>query len=763
MAKNEEFPKRVKTTYIGEGTPITVEVEVPRREAKPYSPQDDLRYIGKAHTRLEGPDKVSGSAKYVSDIELPGMLYAKLFRSEKANANITNIDVSRARAMRGVREVMILNSERVRYVGETIGILAAESEQIAEDAVREVSVEYEELPFVVSINRAMAEGAPDAMDRGSNIAPGRPTERGNVEEGFNQADAVIEAQYRTQVEIHHPIEPHATIVHWEGDFLTVYDGTQTVTPNKQAMARFLQRDFPEWNITENRIRILCEHVGGAFGSKIGFNNHVYPQVRLARALNVPIKMVLDRFEQSVDAGNRPNSIQSYKIGARSDGTLTAIEMEGFGSGGVSRNDGLTIAATDMYRCPNVNAVSHSVYMNTGPRKAFRGPGHVQCFVGFDAAIDELAHELRMDPLELRRKNFTDRSEGGTGLPYSSNSLMRCYELGAEAIEWGRRNREPGAGSGRLKRGIGMSAALWSGVGGPNTLIELDIFRDGSVNVRTGTQEIGTGTRTIMAQVTAEDLGLETSEVNVQIGDSNYPEGSPSYGSINASSVCPAVRNACLDAKRKLYPVAAGRLNVQPEELDDRAGRIFVRGDESRGMTVKEAARLLSEDKVMGTGRRRPNPEDYAGNTFGAHFSEVEVDTVTGKVRAIKHVAAHDSGKIINPLTFGNQVIGAVNQAISWVLFEGRIMDDRTGRMTNTNLHDYKMIPAPEAPEIVVLYTDVPDDLQNNIGCKGVGEPPRITAPASITNAIFNAAGIRMRDLPITPDKVLAALNREGRS
>jgi len=762
VAKEDYFPKRVKTVIIGEGEPEIIEVEVPEYDARSFQDDQEFRFVGKPHPRLEAYDKVSGRALFVGDIRLPGMLYGQLIRSAKAKAAIKNVDTSAAKAMPGVKGVFLLGKEQVYYAGDIIGAVAAVTEDCAREAARAVVIEYEEQPHVVDIERSMRPGAPQATQR-ENVAPPRPIERGNLEEGFAQADKIVEAEYRTQVEIHQPIEPHTTICKWDDDNVTFWEACQTIYLNRSSMVRALRQVYPELNLTANKVRVLTEHVGGAFGCKIGPNNHVIVLAQLARMVKAPVKMHLTRYEQSVDGGHRPDSIQKYRIGAKNDGTLTAIELQGYSSGGIAGGDGLTIAATDQYKCPNLRAVSQSVYINTGARKAFRAPGHVQAFSAFEQLIDELAEELDMDPIELRKKNFTDRNQGGTGLPYSSNGLMQCYEMGAEAFGWLNRNKKPGTDTGPKKRGMGMAALQWFGVGGPNSLVEIDIFKDGGVNVRNGTQDIGTGNRTLYAQVAAEELGLNIDDINIQIGDTDYPPGSPSYGSINTSSVCPAVRNACHDVLKKLYVIAAGNLNVAPEQLEAKNGRIQVKGNPSQGLAFKEATDLMSEYKIMGTGRRRPNPEEYAGNIFGAQFCEVEVDTETGNVRVLRAVSAHDAGRIINPLTAKNQVCGGVNMAIGYALSEERFIDDRTGRFLNTNLHDYKVVPATEAPEITVLFADVVDNLQNNVGCKGLAEPPMISFAGAVSNAVYNAIGVRIRELPITPDKVLTALGKGGRS
>ena len=765
MAKTEYFAKRVKTVYEEEGEYRIIEIILPDREAKPLGQDETLEIIGKPYPRVEAVDILTGKAKYTGDVILPGMLYGRMLRSSKARAVINNVDVSKAEAMRGVKAVYVLPKEQVNYQGDIIAAVAAETGDIAEDAVHAIEVDYEELNHVVNVDRAMRRDAPQVRESG-NVRTGRTSERGSVEEGFEQADKIVEAEYSTQIELHQTLETHGQVVHWKNDEILYYKTTQGVQSARSAIVRQLRREYPDENISNNNVRVVTNFFGGGFGSKLGANNFVAVTARLSKMTNAPVRMILDRYEESLDTGNRPNSIQKYKIGVKNDGTLTSIELEGHGSGGYTgRSDSLTKPANEMYKCTNVKTAVHSVYINAGNQKPCRAPGHPQAFFCFESLMDEVAEAVGMDPVELRKKNYADKSAGGTGNPYSSNGLLQCYEIGAEKIGWSRRNKIPGSDPGVKKRGMGMADLQWGAGGGPGAVVEVDIFKDGTVNVRNGSQDIGTGTKTIMAQVAAEELGLEVKDINIQIGDSSFPAGIQSGGSNTAASVCPAVRNGVLEALRKIYPVVASRFNVDPEELESVKGRIQVKGRENIGMYFKEAAALMPEDKVMGEGRRAPTPREYAGATFGAHFCEVEVDTETGVVKVLKVVAVHDSGRIINPLTAQNQVVGGVGQSVDYALTAERIMDNYTGRLTNPNLLDYKVITAMDVPEIDVIFVDIVDPYRNNLGMKGLGEPPRIGLAAAIANAIYNATGFRFRDIPITPDKILEGLaaRKEGGS
>ncbi|MCH7781481.1 xanthine dehydrogenase family protein molybdopterin-binding subunit [candidate division KSB1 bacterium] len=761
--KREYFAKRVKTVIEENYEYRVIDVLLPNQEAGPIAQDETLEVIGKPFTRIEAVEKVTGAAEYTTDVKMPGMLHGKLLRSSKARANLTNVDVSKAEAMNGVKAVYVLPKENVNYQGDIIAAVAADTEDIAEDAVNAIQVKYEDLKHEVNLDRAMRSSAAEIRD-GGNVRQGRQSPlRGDVVQGFKDADKIIEGEYTTQIELHQPLEPHGCVVHWKSDEILIYESSQAVQNAQNSITRQLRREFPDEDISDTTVRVLCEHLGAGFGSKGSPSNFTHLAARLSKMTGNPVRMIANRYEESLDTGNRPSSLQKLKLGLKNDGTFTAIELEAYGSGGItSGSDRLITAVNEMYKCANVKTSTSSVSINGGNGKPTRGPGNVQSFFAFESLLDEAAYELGIDPLEMRKKNYADKSGGGTGRPYSSNGLLQCYDVGAEKIGWSRRNTTPGSGTGAIKSGIGVAALQWGGGGNPSAIIEVEIFKDGRVNIRNGSQDIGTGTRTIMVQVAAEEFGLNLEDISIQIGDSSYPTGIPSWGSNTAASVCPAVRNGAIDALEKLFPIVAERFNVTPDELESNKGMIRVKANPNVGMNFKAAAALMTGDKVTGEGRRGPNPREFSGNTFGAHFAEVEVDTETGKVKVIKVVGVHDSGRIINPLTARSQVIGGMNQSIGYGLLEERVMDNYTGRMTNPNMHDYKVLTAMDAPEIDVTFVDI-IDTRNNLGMKGIGEPIRVGLPAAIANAVYNASGVRIRDLPITPDKILNALRLEGGS
>ena len=746
-----KIPKRVNTEIDFEGEVIKLNTEVPEYEPAQFQADKKLRVIGQKIARVDGIEIVTGKAKYTLDINLPGMLYAKILRSPYPNANILNIDISKAEKYPGVKAVINLNKENVRYVGDEIAAVCATSEEIAQEALKMINVEYQELPFVVDPEDAMAPNANKVRPEG-NISKPSPRERGNIEEGLKTADVVLERTYKTQVEVHHTAEVHCSVAKWDGDKLTVWDTTQGVHSIKGGLVKELQ-------MPESNVRVICHHMGGGFGSKLGISIHTVIIAKLSKMAGAPVKISLTREEQGYCVGNRPATIQTLKGGAKKDGTITVFDYKSYNNGGVGSGGGNSTPIWDVYQCPNCRIDEPSVYTNTNASRPMRAPGHPQGTFALELFMDELAEKLGIDPLELRKKNYTTINSGGTGIPYSSKGLDKCYELGAQRIGWNRRNKISGEGKGIIKRGIGMGTGIWGGSGGPGTQLDFRLLKDGNVEIRCGTQDIGTGTYTIIAQVAAEELGIDVKDIKVMIGDTEYPNSGSSGGSNTASSVCPAIRAAASDIKGKLFAVAAPLLGAKPEELEIGYNKIFIKNNESKNIAFKEVCKHITEGMLTSKNTRGPNPKGYALNSFCAHFAEVEVNTQTGQVKLIRFVAAHEFGRSINILTSENQIQGGIVQGLSYALFEERIMDKNTGKMINTNFYDYKIPTSLDVPMIEPIILDSVDPVMNSLGMKGLGEPPRVASHAAIANAIHNATGVWTRELPITPDKVLEALKK----
>jgi len=478
----------------------------------------------------------------------------------------------------------------------------------------------------------------------------------------------------------------------------------------------------------------------------------------ARMTGRPVKIILDRHEENLAAGNRPSGVQRLKIGAKRDGTLTALELKAIVAAGAYCLWPPSVGgpARELYLCPNVRTEQYTVFTNTGPLSAFRAPGYVEGTFALESLIDELAQELGMDPLELRLKNYAEYDQT-TGRPYSTKGLRECYERGAKLFGWNlKKNSETG---GRFRRGVGMASQIWSGNGMPPAYAFVKINPDGTATVITGTQDIGTGTKTVLAQIAAEELGLTLEKISVEIGDTQTGPYAPlSAGSMTVASVGPAVRLAAHEACQQLLDVAAQVLEVPRESLTIADGLLHSSAL-PKPVAVHEVLKNLENFMIIGRGARAPNPEDVTVNTFGAQFAEVLVDTETGEVKVERIVAVHDSGRVINPLTLSSQIEGGIIQGLGYALFEQRVLDRDTGIVVNDNLENYKVPTALDIPKIVLEMVDRPDPKANNLGAKGVGEPPIIPTAAAIANAVTNALGVRIYELPITRERVLKALEK----
>jgi xanthine dehydrogenase YagR molybdenum-binding subunit len=717
----------------------------------PSPEKEEFNIVGKPFPRIDGKKIVTGRALYTHDIKLRGMLYGKILRSLQACAEVVSMDLSEAQNLPGVYAVLQLKKGRVNYAGEQVAAVAAKNEKTAEKALKLIKVIYNPLPFAVTEEKAREEGAPQVHES-ANVQKFNDYDRGDIEKGFKEADVILERTYKTAVEIHHPAETHGSIARWEGERLTVWDSTQAIFNVRNGLARVLK-------IPASRVKVIKTYMGGGFGSKLGLNDHTEIAALLAKKAKRPVKIILSRKDNSLCVGNRPSSLQTIKGGIKKDGTLTALYLKNYSCGGIDEGDWCSEPIIEVYKCPNLKVEEYSVFTHTGAARPTRAPGHVQGTLALEGFLDELAAEIDLNPLELRNKNYSTKNEGDTGIPYSSKGLDKCYQSGAEKIGWQRRNKIPGEGKGKLRRGLGMASQIWWGVGRAETLADIKLHRDGSVEVVCGTQDIGCGTRTYMATITAETLGLKPKEVTVKIGETVYPWCGSSGGSTTTPSVAPAVRDAALKAAKFLKQQAAKKLNIKAADVAIEYKKLINRNNPSQSISFKELLGELRREKVF-HGEYTGRPSGFAYNTFGAHFAEVEVDTETGQIRVLKVVAAHDSGRIINKLTAESQVIGGVTQGVSTALFEERIMDDSTGNMVNPNLRDYKIATSLDIPEIAPLFADIIDPRINNLGSKGLGEPPRIPSSAAVANAVYNAIGVHIREIPMTPDKVLQALKRK---
>ncbi|MFZ5516579.1 MAG: xanthine dehydrogenase family protein molybdopterin-binding subunit [Candidatus Zhuqueibacterota bacterium] len=759
--------KIIKSTYFFEEGPAETLAEVPTEKLKPWGPDADLKVVGQPMPRIDGYDKVSGTAQYTVDIKLPRMAHARTLRCPLPHARILKIDVTRALNTPGVLAVLThencpkipwyyrisqLFDPHLRYEGDEVACLVAETEAIADEAIERIDVSYEALPFVIDAGEAMKSNAP-LLYKDNNIQEGKPNvyERGDLAKGFAEADVTVEYTFTTQVEVHNPTEVHNSVANWDGDQLTVWDSTQGIFTVRDTVAESL-------GIPGSSVRVIKKYMGGGFGSKLAAGKYTVMAALLARQIGRPVRIALNRKEQNLAVGNRPDSVQKLKVAAKRDGALTAMFHYSYGTvGAYPSGAGCSWPFRTLYSCANVKSEEYSVYTNAGPARPFRAPGHVQGTFATESIIDELAEKIGMDPLQFRLKNYTEIDQVSNA-PYTSKKLREAYERGAAAIGWHRRNTPAGAGVGHLRRGIGMATQIWWGGGAPPSYATVKLNRDGSVRVICGTQDLGTGTNTFMAQVASEVLEIPMDKISVILGDTGAaPYSSSSGGSMTAPSVSPAVRDAAEQMKAKLISGAAAILSAPAEQLVYASGVISLKSDDSKKLKISDVVRQMREQVLVTTGARAANPEKYTTNTFGAQFADVEVDTETGRIRVVKVVAAHDIGRVLNRTTMENQFHGGVIQGIGFALMEERLIDGATGKLLTNNLHDYKIPTIKDIPEIEVIIVSKGDSLLSSTGVKGCGEPAMIPTPGAIANAVYNAIGVRIRSLPITPDKVLRAL------
>jgi xanthine dehydrogenase YagR molybdenum-binding subunit len=739
----------------------TKEVTLAPGDPAPWDPSHKFTLLGTRVPRLDGPAKVSGQARYGIDVRLPGMLYGRILRSPLPAAVVKTIDLSAAQRMPGVKAVIAIAKpgDFLRFAGQEVAAVAAETADQAFDALAAIRVEYEPKPFVADVASARKPGAPLVFEgqvqnrtsagdlpskkaplpREGNVQGPRKSDKGSIDQGFARADVVFEGTYTSQVQNHTALETHGLAAAWEPDgSLKVWASTQGIFSVRDELAEVLGLD-------KSKVTVTTEYMGGGFGAKFGARVEGVTAAKLAREAGAPVKLFLDRKEEQLATGNRPSAIQQIKAGATRDGKLTALHLVVYGGGGTNGGTGTSGPLKNIYACDNVRTEEYDVFTNSGPSTAFRAPGHPQGVFALEVMMEELAGKLGMDSLELRMKN--DPSE------------IRRHEftLGAERIGWKTRDARRVTADPAVRRGIGMAAALWYNTGGTGPRTTVTIQRDGSADVEQGVQDLGTGARTMVGIVAAEELGLPLSKVNVRIGSTALPYGPGSGGSTTTPSSAPSVRAAAWQAKQKVAEALAKAWKVAPADVIIEAGRFAVKGDASRSLGWKEACAKLPEAGVSATAARAENhPEGWKRFTSGAQFAEVEVDTETGRVTVKKIVAVHDCGLAVNALTTESQVQGGVIQGVSYALYEDRVLDRATGKAVNPNVEQYKIVGACDVPEIETILVPVWDGV-NNTQSVGIGEPATVPTAGAIANAVSHAIGAPIRRLPITPEVVFEAL------
>jgi xanthine dehydrogenase YagR molybdenum-binding subunit len=752
--------------------------EVPLTEPPLLPLNSELQYIGKPVERWDGHFKVTGQARYTADTQLPGMLYARFVNAAVPHARVVSIDTSVAEKYPGVKAVHVIERElgnavlrnpalepqsnypTVRYAGQPIAAVAATTPYIAEKAAKLIEVQYDVKPFVVSADAARQPDAPNvfpgpadqAGSAGGGGGPHNVPQTGNVhgpslhkkgdaEQGFKDADVVVEGRYITQVQTHSALETHGVVADWKPGLLTVWASTQGVASVREGLASF-------FNLPITQVRVITEFMGGGFGAKFGPGNPGVVAARLSQKSGAPVRLMLDRKEEHLSVGNRPNSDQTLRIGAKKDGTLTAVRLISYGTAGCGTGAGCSGPASTMYQYDALHTEENDVFINAGPASAFRAPGYPQGAFALEQTIDELAQKLNMDPLDLR-----DRID--------QNSVRRVErQIARGSALWKSRNPVPGADQGVIKRGVGFSQSVWHRGISKESSAEVRVHRDGSVEVLSAVQDLGTGIKTVLAQIVAEDFGLPPAQIGVKVGDSNYPVGPNSGGSVTTASLTPAVRDASWQAKQKFLANIAPSYGAAASDLELVNGEVRSKSGKMSPVPLRRAAMKMSTDEISARAERIPDYDKSKYETYGGvDIAEVEVDTETGRIHVRRVYAVHDCGRPINPAQVKSQIYGGTIQGMSYALFEQRLLDPNTGHMVNANLEQYKIAGSREIPEIEVHLVEAYIG-QSSTDASGIGEAAGIVAiAAAIANAFYNATGFRIRRTPMTPVEVLAALGK----
>jgi xanthine dehydrogenase YagR molybdenum-binding subunit len=717
-----------------------------------WPPADKRSLIGKSISRVDGPSKASGRATYSYDVQREGMLFGRMVLSPHAHAKITSIDTSAAEKMPGVKAVAIFptigQGFEVLWAGQELVAVAAETDDQARDAARAVRIEYDVLPHSV------ADVSPDKAGSSYTGKSDVATD-GDADAGFQKADVTHEGEYGNAMITHCCLESHGQVTEWQGDQLTVWASTQGVSSIGAEYAKGL-------NIPETNVRIITPVMGGGFGSKFQADRWGVACATLSKKSGRPVKMMLERDHELMVAGARPSLYAKVKVGATKDGTLTAWSSESWGTAGGGGGRGSVGALPYVFQIP-YRRQHTPVSTNVGPIRAWRAPNHPQYALITMGALDDLAAKLNMDPLQFFLKNISMVEKRDPAAPANAFSLAKVYtdELNqaAELMDWQKKWHPRGDKTdGPIKRGVGLSIHTWSGRGHASNC-NCTINPDGSVSVSLATQDLGVGTRTIIGIVAAETFGLPLAAVTVNIGDSKYPPSGASGGSTTSGGVSSSTRLASTNALNQLLAKVAPSLDAKPEDLEAAGGNIRVAGNPSKSLTWKQACAKLGTTPINVTTSNQ-SPEGRAlmsQQVGGAQIAEVSVDTETGVVRVEKLVAVQDCGLVLDVKTAESQVYGALIMGVCYALYEEKIMDQQTGRMLNADMEFYKLAGINDIGELVVHMMTGPG--YDDRGVIGLSEPPTVSPGAAIANAVANAIGVRVPTLPMTPDKVLAALGK----
>lgn len=732
-----------------------------------------MTHVGQPLDRTDGVLKVTGQAHYAAEFQVPRLAYAVLVQSTVPAGRITRVDAHVAQAMPGVLLVMthenaprlpndgkpalepptgrvlsLLQDDQVHYNGQPVALVVGDTLEHAQAAARMVRIEVAPAPARLDFETARA----DAHSPGKVLTQPADTTRGDVAAGMAQAAQRIEAVYRTPMETHNPMEPHATIAVWDGDALTLYDSTQYVSGVRRTVAKTL-------GVAPDKVRVVCPFVGGGFGCKGSVWSHVVLAAMAARQVGRPVKLVLERPQMFGPVGGRPRTEQRIALGTDHDGRFTAIAHDSLSTTSMIEDwtEPCAIATRILYETPNQRTTHRLARLNVGTPTFQRAPGEATGTFALEVALDEMAYALGIDPVELRLRNDAPQ-DPEKRIPWSSRSVAACYRTGAERFGWARRNPQPSSmRAGNTCIGWGMATATYpanrSAAGATARYLP-----DGTAQVESGSQDLGTGTYTVMTQVAADAMGLPVDRVQFGLGDTRMPEAPVSGGSQSVASVSPAVQAAGTQARNALIAVAVADTSsplhgLTADDITVADGYLSARNGprEAVAAVVARYGRPIAATAKVEPGDAK---QKFSMHSFGAVFAEVHVDADLGVIRVPRIVASYGVGRLLNAKTGRSQLMGGIVWGMGMALFEESLLDPRYGRIVNNNLAEYHVPVNADVPDIDILVLDEVDPHINPLGAKGIGEIGITGVPAAIANAVYHATGRRVRELPITLDKLL---------
>ncbi|WP_175941080.1 xanthine dehydrogenase family protein molybdopterin-binding subunit [Caballeronia sp. BCC1704] len=735
-----------------------------------------MSVIGQPMDRTDGVLKVTGQARYCGDNSEAKLAHAVLITSTVAKGRIASIDASRAQSMPGVLFVMtyrnamrlphsgkpdaqppairglsLLQTNDVRYSNEPVAVVVADTLEHAQGAARFVDIRYDAATPNADFDRAR----PTAYQPQKMMGRAITTQRGDVDAGLRQGPTRLNTVYTTPIEHHNPMEPHATLARWDGPKLTLYDTTQGVSGARSSVAKF-------FGIPEDDVRVICPFVGGGFGCKGSVWSHVVLAAMAAKHTGRPVKLVLDRTQMFGMVGNRPFTEQRIAVSAREDGTMTGMRHDVVSTTSTFEDwtESSAIVTRMSYAVPNLSTSHKLVKLDVGTPTFMRAPGEMSGSFALETAMDEMAYQLAMDPLALRIKNYANM-EPQEKKPWSSKALMECYQEGAQKFGWSKRRAAPRSmREGNTLIGWGVATATYPANRSESSAIAR-ILPDGTAMVAAGTQDLGTGTYTVMTQVAADALGFPPAYVNFALGDSSLPKAPGSGGSQSVASVSPAVQAASRQARDQLIAMAiADRgspvAGLSRDDVTVSNGWVVSRSNPDKRDPAAAVIARNGGKPIEAIATTKPGDEkkEYAFHSFGAVFAEVHVDAELGTIRVPRIVGVYDVGNLLNEKTAHSQLMGGIVWGVGSALMEKSDLDPRYGRYTNANLAEYHVPVNADIGQIDIAFVGKPDPFINPLGVRGIGEIGITGVAGAIGNAVYHATGVRVRDLPITLDKVM---------